>query len=187
MSHDHYLDIHLLPDPEFAPDQLLRALFGKLHRALVHLADGSVGISLPGHSARGTGSHLRLHGSLTALTQLQALDWLTGMRDHIRLGELATVPAGCQHRVVRRVQVDSSPQRLRRRLMQRHDLNEAAAYQRIPDTSARRTDLPWVEMRSQSSGQRFRLFIQHGPLQNTPCTGSFTSYGLSSATTIPWF
>lgn len=187
MSHDHYLDIHLLPDPEFAPDQLLRALFGKLHRALVQLGDGSVGISLPGHSARGTGSHLRLHGSLNALTQLQALDWLTGMRDHIRLGELATVPAGCQHRVVRRVQVDSNPERQRRRLMKRQGLDEDAARQRIPDSAMQLTRLPWVEMRSQSSGQRFRLFIEHGPLQDKPSAGTFSSYGLSSAATIPWF
>jgi len=187
MSHDHYLDIHLLPDPEFAPDQLLRALFAKLHRALVQLGDGSVGISLPGHSARGTGSHLRLHGSLNALAQLQALDWLTGMRDHIRLGELATVPSGCQYRVVRRVQVDSNPERLRRRLMKRQGLDADTARQRIPDSAMRLTALPWVEMRSLSSGQRFRLFIEHGPLQDTATPGRFSSYGLSASTTIPWF
>jgi CRISPR-associated endonuclease Csy4 len=187
MSHDHYLDIHLLPDPEFAPEQLLRALFGKLHRALVQLGDGSVGISLPGHSARSTGSHLRLHGSLNALTQLQALDWLTGMRDHVRLGELAAVPSGCQYRVVRRVQVDSNPERLRRRLMRRHGLDEETARQRIPDGAMQLTHLPWIEMRSQSSGQRFRLFIEHGPLQESPTPGNFSSYGLSRSTTIPWF
>lgn len=187
MSHDHYLDIHLLPDPEFAPDQLLRALFGKLHRALVQLGDGSVGISLPSHSVRGTGSHLRLHGSLNALTQLQALDWLTGMRDHTRLGELATAPAGCRHRFVRRVQVDSNPERLRRRLIKRHDLDEDTARRRIPDSAMQLTRLPWVEMRSQSSGQRFRLFIEHGPLQDAATPGRFSSYGLSASTTVPWF
>lgn len=187
MSHDHYLDIHLLPDPEFAPEQLLRALFGKLHRALVQLGDGSVGISLPGHSACSTGSHLRLHGSLNALTQLQALDWLTGMRDHVRLGELAAVPSGCQYRVVRRVQVDSNPERLRRRLMKRHGLDAETARQRIPDSAMQLTHLPWIEMRSQSSGQRFRLFIEHGPLQGSPTPGTFSSYGLSRSTTVAWF
>lgn len=187
MSPDHYLDIHLLPDPEFAPNQLLGALFAKLHRALVQLGSGDIGISLPGVGASGPGTHLRLHGSLPALQCLQTLEWLTGMRDHLRLGELTAAPPGCRYRCVRRVQVDSSPQRLRRRLMQRHDLDEAAACQRIPDTSARRTDLPWVEMRSQSSSQRFRLFIDHGPLQDNPCTGTFSSYGLSSTATIPWF
>lgn len=187
MSHDHYLDLHLLPDPEFAPDQLLRALFAKLHRALVQLGDGSVGLSLPGHSAHGTGSHLRLHGSLSALQQLQQQEWLTGMRDHVRQTEPAAVPVGCQHRVVRRIQVDSNPERLRRRLMKRHGLSEEAARQQIPDSAMQLTRLLWVEMRSQSSGQRFRLFIEHGPLQDTPAPGEFSSYGLSPTTTIPWF
>lgn len=187
MSHDHYLDLHLLPDPEFAPDQLLRALFAKLHRALVQLGDGSVGLSLPGHSERGTGQHLRLHGSLSALRQLQQQEWLTGMRDHMRQSEPAAVPAGCQYRVVRRVQVDSNPERLRRRLMKRKGLDEAAAHEQIPDSAMRLTRLPWVEMRSQSSGQRFRLFIEHGPLQDSASPGRFSTYGLSASTTIPWF
>lgn len=187
MIHDHYLDLHLLPDPEFAPDQLLRALFAKLHRALVQLGDGSVGLSLPGHSARGTGSHLRLHGSLVALQKLQQQEWLTGMRDHVRQTGPAPVPAGCQHRAVRRVQVDSNPERLRRRLVKRHDLSEEAARRQIPDSAMQLTRLPWVEMRSQSSGQRFRLFIEHGPLQDAASPGSFSSYGLSTSATIPWF
>jgi CRISPR-associated endonuclease Csy4 len=187
MSLDHYLDIQLLPDPEFAPDQLLRALFGKLHRALVQLGDGSVGISLPGHSACGTGNHLRLHGSQSALMRLQALDWLTGMRDHTRLSELAAIPADCLHRVVRRVQVDSSPERQRRRLMKRQGLDEHTARQRIPDSAMKLTHLPWVEMRSQSSGQRFRLFIEHGPLLPVATLGRFSKYGLSASATVPWF
>jgi len=187
MIHDHYLDIHLLADPEFAPDQLLRALFAKLHRGLVTLGSGEVGISLPAHSARGLGDHLRLHGSLHALGTLQALEWLTGMRDHVRLGEIQPVPAGCRHRCVSRVQVDSNPGRLRRRLMRRHGLDEDTALQRIPDSAMRLTHLPWIEMRSQSNGQRFRLFIDHCPLQENPTPGTFNGYGLSSTATIPWF
>ena len=38
---DHYLDIRLLPDPEFPAPLLMNALFTKLHRALVsHLVYG---------------------------------------------------------------------------------------------------------------------------------------------------
>lgn len=187
MTPDHYLDLHLLPDPEFGSHQLLGALFSKLHRALVQLESKDIGISLPGLGARSPGTHLRLHGTLSALQRLQACEWLTGMRDHLRLGAPAAVPQDCQYRYVRRVQVDSSPERLRRRLMRRHGLDEKTARQRIPDDKACRTDLPWIEMRSQSTGQRFRLFIDHGPLQGKPSTGSFSTYGLSSTATIPWF
>jgi CRISPR-associated endonuclease Csy4 len=31
---DHFLDIRVLPDPEFGEEMLMAALFAKLHRAL---------------------------------------------------------------------------------------------------------------------------------------------------------
>lgn len=37
---DHYLDIRVLPDPEFSAQTLLEALFAKLHRALVATIPG---------------------------------------------------------------------------------------------------------------------------------------------------
>ncbi|WP_152482130.1 type I-F CRISPR-associated endoribonuclease Cas6/Csy4, partial [Dickeya sp. DW 0440] len=36
-------------------------------------------------------------------------------------------------------------------------------------------------------GQPFLLFVEHGPLQDTPVAGVFSSYGLSATATIPWF
>ncbi|UYM59389.1 type I-F CRISPR-associated endoribonuclease Cas6/Csy4 [Pseudomonas aeruginosa] len=50
---------------------------------------------------------------------------------------------------------------------------------------------PWtcsfVTLRSQSTGQHFRLFIRHGPLQVTAEEGGFTCYGLSKGGFVPWF
>ncbi|EPO8055394.1 type I-F CRISPR-associated endoribonuclease Cas6/Csy4 [Pseudomonas aeruginosa] len=80
-----------------------------------------------------------------------------------------------------------SQERLRRRLMRRHDLSEEEARKRIPDTVARALDLPFVTLRSQSTGQHFRLFIRHGPLQATAEEGGFTCYGLSKGGFVPWF
>ncbi|MFP6848325.1 MAG: type I-F CRISPR-associated endoribonuclease Cas6/Csy4 [Pseudomonas sp.] len=186
---DHYLDLKLLPDPEFAATQLMSALFAKLHRGLVELGSTAIGISFPdGDSAgHGFGQRLRLHGSAAALDQLLAGNWLKGMRDHVQLGELAVVPANAQHRRLRRVQVDSNPERLRRRAIKRHGLTEEQARQRIPDHAGKTTALPFIDLRSQSSGQRFRLFIAQGPLQTNPQPGTFNAYGLSHEATVPWF
>jgi len=185
----HYIDITLLPDPEFSPAQLLNALFAKLHRALVQLRTDGVGVSFPGLSPRGAhlGTTLRLHGTASALQELQALPWLQGMRDHVQASSPATVPDGAQHRVVRRVQAHSSPERLRRRQMRRHGYDEAEARRRIPDDAAQRLDLPYVNLQSASTRQSFRLFIEHGPLQPTSSPGTFSAYGLSTETTVPWF
>lgn len=186
---DHYLDLHLLPDPEFPTTQLMNALLAKLHRGLHDLRRDDIGISFPGAGSKSTGlgSHLRLHGSAQALDALLALNWLTGMRDHVRLGELSVVPSDTRHRVVRRVQVDSNPERTRRRLIKRHGITEEQARERIPDHAGKRCHLPFAQLRSQTTGQHFRLFIEQGPLLDQAEVGSFNGFGLSSGATIPWF
>lgn len=186
---DHYVDIEVRPDPEFAAPQLMSALYAKLHRALVTQGSNRIGVSLPDVDEQGPylGTRLRLHGELAALSAMLASDWLTGMRDHVELTPPARAPDRVQHRVVRRVQVKSSPERLRRRLMRRHDLDEHEALKRIPDETARFARLPFVQLRSASTGQNFRLFIDHGPLLTSAAPGDFNAYGLSRGATIPWF
>ncbi|WP_256379702.1 type I-F CRISPR-associated endoribonuclease Cas6/Csy4, partial [Arhodomonas sp. KWT] len=41
---DHYLDIRVLPDPEFQQSMLLGALVSKLHRGLVDIDADDIGI-----------------------------------------------------------------------------------------------------------------------------------------------
>ncbi len=186
---NHYLDIRLRPDPEFGPEQLMSALFSKLHRALVGLKSRDIGVSFPEVDAgRPTlGGCLRLHGEELALQRLMAMNWLSGMRDHCRVGEIRTVPSSVSYRTVGRVQAKSSPERIRRRQMRRHDLTEAEAHARIPDSVATKLTLPFVSIRSQSTDQVFRLFIQHGECREAHQTGEFSSYGLSGSATVPWF
>lgn len=186
---DAYLDLCLLPDPEFTETVLMNALFAKLHRRLVMEAGGRLGVSFPaaGSPLPTLGNRLRLHGDVAALSGLMALDWLSGMHDHVTVSALAEVPGHARFRVVRRVQAQSSPQRLRRRLSRRHGYDAAAARQRIPDSAAERLDLPYVSLSSRSTGQQFRLFIEHGPLLDEPIPGTFSTYGLSAQATVPWF
>ncbi len=186
---DHYVDIDVHPDPEFPASQLMSALYAKLHRALVAQGITCIGVSFPGFDsdAPHLGKRLRLHGDLAALLALLESDWLTGMRDHVALTQPMRVPVAAKHRVVRRVQVKSSPERLRRRLMRRHDLDEQEARQRIPDEAAHFACLPFVQLRSTSTGQTFRLFIDHGSIQSSAVPGDFNAYGVSQGATIPWF
>ena len=185
---DHYVDIDVRPDPEFPAHQLMSALYAKLHRALVAQGRTDIGVSFPGVEAQAPqlGTRLRLHGKLPALSALLGSDWLTGMRDHAALTSPKQVPGNAQSRTVRRVQVKSSPERLRRRLMRRHAIDEQQARERVPDEAARFVRLPFLQLRSTSTGQTFRLFIDHGPLQSA-VVGNFNAYGLSQGSTIPWF
>jgi len=184
---DHYLDLILLPDPEFAPTHLMNALAAKLHRALAHREKGDIGMSFPRVQGLKLGNHLRLHGTSTALSELMAQSWLTGMRDHLKLGEVTPIPADVKHCVVRRVQVKSNPERIRRRQMKRHGYTAEEARERIPDSAAKTVKLPYIQLRSNSSGHLFPLYIQHGPPQASGQPGTFSAYGLSDTATIPWF
>lgn len=42
---DHYLEIRVLPDPEFSSEMLMAALFAKLHRVLGARGQGDIGVS----------------------------------------------------------------------------------------------------------------------------------------------
>jgi CRISPR-associated endonuclease Csy4 len=186
---DRYVDLTLLPDPEIAQPHLMGALFGKLHGALVMQRSESIGISFPAVQAKRVwlGDCLRLHGDHAALTRLMTSNWLAGLRDHVQATESHSVPPNALFRVVSRVQAKSNPERLRRRQMRRHGLDVAQALANVPDSTAERLALPYVQLRSQSTVQCFRLFIRHGDLVETQARGSFSAYGLSPTATIPWF
>lgn len=186
---DHYLEIRLLPDPEFPPNILINALFSKLHRGLAAYGEGAIGVSFPDvrEGRPVLGQRLRLHGNGDHLHGFAQTNWLVGIRDHITLQNPAPVPAGARHRIVRRVQTQSSPERLRRRLIARKGISSAEALAAIPDACAERLDLPFVIVTSRSTGQQFPLFIEHLLLQDHPAQGIFSAYGLSTTATVPWF
>jgi len=186
---DHYIDIRLLPDPEFPPNLLMNALYAKLHRGLVEWGNNRIGVSFPEHDDEKPtlGKQLRLHGSEQSLSKLMNHNWLQGMSDHIHVTAIKPIPTPKGYRRVHRVQAKSSPGRLRRRYMRRHHVDEQSARQAIPDSVTETLALPYITIGSKSTGQRFRLFIKHDLIVDHPAAGLFNHYGLSPEATIPWF
>jgi CRISPR-associated endonuclease Csy4 len=191
---DHFVDIHLLPDPELPAHVLMGALYTKLHRALVMGGEGdagSIAISFPGYSARpgaiNLGHTMRLLSSEPGLHALASMGWLGSLRDQVSVNGPAPVPITATHRNLRRVQAKSNPERLRRRLIKRHGIDDAEARKRIPDGAAEVLTLPFLQLHSASTGQNFRLFLRLGHAQATSESGVFNTYGLSTTATVPWF
>ena len=184
-----YIELKILPDPELTTPVLMGALFSKLHRALVEIKSQNMGVSFPRFNTT-LGDTLRIHGEELVLQSFMALNWVGSLRDYVQPSELAWLPRKVQYRVVQRVQAKSNGERLRRRLiqrlMQREAISKEEAEQRIPSVAAHHVDLPYLKLRSQSTGQTFPLLIKHGPLQDQPVAGVFNSYGLSDTATIPW-
>ncbi|WP_104203290.1 type I-F CRISPR-associated endoribonuclease Cas6/Csy4 [Billgrantia saliphila] len=188
---DYYLDIRLRPDPDFSSAMLMGALYSKLHRALFDLEADDIGISFPDHKtgvrARTPGDRLRLHAGQARLEQLMEIAWLTGMRDHVMLEAIQPVPAEARHRNVRRRQFNTGSPSRAKRYAQRHSIGVEEAQRLMETPAARQIALPFVQVSSRSSGQRFALFIEHGQLQPQPVAGRFNHYGLSGEATVPWF
>lgn len=187
---DSFVDIYVQHNPEIPDIVVLNSVFETLHRTLSAAKMTGVGISFPDAAAdrNNLGSRLRLHGSNAALSDLMTRKWLVSMLDYVSVSSVTPVPIGThQHRCVSRVQVKSSPERLRRRMMKRHNVDESTAVARIPDGGGKILSLPFLQITSTSTKQRFKLFIQQGPLMEEQVLGCFNSYGLSKQATIPWF
>lgn len=185
----HYIDVTVVPDPESGTPQLLGALYNRLHLALVQQGMDSIGVSFPGYSMapRSLGSKLRLHGTDASLRKLFSIDWLKGMRDHVRMTDVAPAPANAPHRAVQRKQFKTSVERLRRRRMKRKGETVEQVQAAIPSSVERTPNLPYVHIRSRSTAQPFCLFIALGPLGPAAVPGHFNRYGLGNPATVPWF
>lgn len=186
---DYYLEIQLQPDPDFVPDMLMNALFSKLHKALVENPQLTVAVSFPEYSLspRGLGSCLRLHGKQQDLESLQGTTWLTGMRDHVAYQGIQAAPSNAKQVLVKRVQSKSNIERLVRRNAKRKNTSEEEARTNYQAVEPKTLRLPFVNLNSQSSGQKFSLFIKQSKPQENPQAGEFNRYGLSQTATVPWF
>jgi len=183
---DHYLDIRLLPEePEVSESFLLNALFAKLHLRLGQLASADIGVSFPHHAKR-LGNLLRLHGTEPGLQSLMAEDWLQGLKGYCECSQPTAVPANTEYRTVRRVQAKSAHNK-RQRSIAKGWLTAEEAQLRIADSQQKSLKLPFMQLKSRSTGQLMRLYIEHGPLLTEPQPGCFSAYGLSASATIPWF
>ena len=185
---DHYVDIQLRNDPEFPCYQIMDALFAKLHRVLVQVDSGNIGVSFPdaGDAQTGLGGCLRLHGAQQSLKQVMDMPWLSGVKDYVEASDVCPVPGDVKHYHVRRVQAKSSPGRLRRRQMKRKGWTEEQALEAIPDSLSERLSYPYLTVKSVSTGQVFRLFINQKQT-DVPTTGNFNTYGFSGTASVVWF
>ncbi len=184
----HYIELRIIPNPEFPSSIIMNLLYNKLHRALVQTNSTTIGVSFPDFDNKRNrlGERLRLHGSAAHIQNVMDNISLTALLDYLRIGDIQEVPPRVNHVTVRRVQCKSSAERIRRRQIKRHQLSEEDALIRIPNTVQKQLTLPYVTLKSESTGQSFRLFINQERVEN-PETGSFNTYALSDQATVPMF
>lgn len=193
MALTHYLEARLRFDADLHPSHALAALFTRLHLYLVRNGAGGIAVSFPettrnaAGEARQLGKVMRLHGTVEALMPLtQAVFW-GGAATVADFSAIKALPAEAQHHRVRRVQVDSNPERLMRRAMKRKGWTEAQAREAYAGARGNLSTLPFIPMNSVSTGQRFSLFLDVGVPTAMSAEGAFNTYGLSQEATVPCF
>lgn len=180
---DVHLDVVVRPDEETRASVLLSGLFEQVHRELAARRLTSVGVSFPEAGEEGgLGTRLRLHGSEVDLRPLGEMSWLVHASDYYRTTPVRAVPAEYTLRVVRRLQPNLSAAKIRR-LLARQSVTEERAAELLAGRDA--LTAPYVQIRSKSSGQRFKLFFEQAPVKEAPTDRRFNAYGFGAA--VPWF
>jgi CRISPR-associated endonuclease Csy4 len=123
--------------------------------------------------------------------ELDSIVWsksMVGLGDYVHRTKPRPTPLAIQNfAVFARRQPKASPERLIRRAMKRQGIDEADAIERYEGYTMDRCRLPWVDMRSESSQHRFRLFIDRIEMPGLTSSWGFSTYGLSRSVSMPLF
>ncbi|MET1254826.1 type I-F CRISPR-associated endoribonuclease Cas6/Csy4 [Aliikangiella maris] len=192
---DNYIDLKILPDFEFKTSMLMNALFSKFHRVLVEIESSNIAVSFPnygineiGKKDQCLGNVMRIHGEKISLELLMDKNWLKGMSDHIFKSEITKVPDTSKFISVRRAQNKySNIEKLRRRYMSRHNVTYEEAERLYPESLVKRVKLPFVRIKSSSTGELFPLFIEQKEGELNSSSRGFNCYGLSKDASLPLF
>lgn len=206
---NYYQEITLLPDAEISPYFLWQKIYLKLHLALVNIQDNQgnvpIGVAFPAYRGKITlenktekkpklGYKLRLFAeNEDQLQQLNMKEAIADLSDYIHLTGIRTIPSNNIETYANyyRIQPKSSDDRIARRKAKYQDKltntqkrEKPTEHQQSPnakwlDATRQQCYAPFIHLKSQSNGQRFRLFIGYQE-QPQPINQGFNSYGLSS-------
>lgn len=199
---NYYQEITLIEQAEISPYFIWSKLYQQLHLALAEVKNAddkvSIGVSFPQYSyeqktekgkARiGLGTKLRLFAqNEEELIQLNIKKWLERLIDYVHITSIRPVPEEkiTGYAFFKRKQPKTNAERLARHRVKRGDIgfDEALSrYQNVVTT----LDLPFIQLKSLTSGQPFKLFIEK-QLAEQSVSQVFSTYGLSSESSVPEF
>ena len=197
----YYQEITLIDQAEISSYFIWSKLYAQLHIALAESKDSknktNIGVSFPQYifeekteekkAKVNMGKKLRLFAQSGA--ELQTLDikkWLDRLTDYVHITSIREVPENIKgYAIYRRKQVKTNAERLARHRVKRGDISFDEALARYSNVVTA-TNLPYIQMKSLTSGQPFKLFIEKQPAEQS-ASQVFSTYGLSSESSIPEF
>ena len=192
-----YQEITLIDQAEISPYFIWSKLYTQLHIALAEVKDTNdkvnIGVSFPQYrfnqekSIGFLGTKLRVFAQNEAdLKKLDLKKWLDRLTDYVHITSIREVPENIKsYAIYKRKQVKTNAERLARHRVTRGDIgfDEALArYSNVVTT----TELPFIQMKSLTSDQMFKLFIEKRSIEQSK-SQVFSTYGLSSESSVPEF
>ena len=212
----YYQEITLIRNADIDPCFILSKVFQQIHLGLVEIQDGQrrvpIGVSFPEYKrdekSNMLGSNLRLFAPNKAdLVRFDVHKWLTRLSDYVHCTHIQLVPSAIKgYSVYQRNQPKLGRERLARRYAKRHNVDyETALNGRIELSSEPEAGMkprkilmsysemppktiaePFIRLESLSNGNIFPLWIKKSEMKNSS-SGTFSTYGLSSTSTVPEF
>ncbi len=191
---NYYIEITLIPSADIGVHFIMEKAFQQIHLGLIgmHAPTGMVpiGISFPEHVSGKNllGNKIRLFATQKQILEsLDAQQRLKHLTDHVHITGIRNVPENISsYACYIRQQPKSNNMRLARRKAKREGIKFEQALQYLNRYKEQRVKTPFVAMVSQSSQQRFKLFVLKQK-SNELINDGFSSYGLSSTSTVPEF
>jgi CRISPR-associated endonuclease Csy4 len=183
---NYYIDIMLKPDAEMPPTVLMNAIYAKLHKQLFDLKLSTIGVSFPKYQLT-LGNILRLHGTEEDLNKLKPMNWLGCMTGYCKISEVLLVPENAKYRTVSRKQTSMSQAKLNRLLKRGSITNDQIKAYKAKMLSEKGLDHPYLDLVSNSTGQRHRRYIVLGELLNQPVLGEFDQFGFPKVDSVSGF
>lgn len=190
-----YVDITLLPDADIALYFLWEKVYQQIHLALVE-AQGQnkkqpIGIAFPEYASDKfhLGNKLRVFAESEGdLATLNLPSWLARLSDYVHLTKVRDVPDKLDgYAIFKRLQLKSNNDRLARRKAKRDGIDLEAAHAYFENRKEVYSQAPFIRMKSLSSGKQFRLLITKEITNSSDASKGFSTYGLSSKSSVPLF
>ncbi len=190
-----YIEITLLPSIEIPLYFLWKKVYQQIHIAFVENKNSretvSVGSAFPEYNSmqNNLGSKLRLFAPTEKdLLNLNLDIFMFRLKDYIHISKIRNVPEHIEnYGYFKRIQTKSSNPRLARRKSKREGISYEEALSFLDKRDEKISRLPYIQMESISSKQKYRLLIDFEIVENSNGCFEFGTYGLSSKCSVPIF
>jgi len=190
----YYQELTVLSDAEIFENQIWSKVYHQLHIALADQMDdggkGRIGVSFPGYINERNiklGNKLRIFArDEKDLAEMDIKKWLRRYQDYVHITQIRLVPGRLKgYAIYRRYHSEPNPSQKARRYAKRHGIDYDEAIKLFPIES-QNTNLPYVQMSSETNGQKYRLYVEK-IMCNSAVDEGFGSYGLDNRSTVPEF